>query len=223
MEVLKVRLQGQKSSNKEAGEVPKYRNAAHAAYIIAKDEGPQALFKGMSLTALRQGTNVSGKMTFFTWNMDNYLTRPAVNMTTYTKLKQNLHAWQPIYEGQDLPSIQTALCGLIAGAAGPMSNAPIDTLSTSTFFVLSPLPSPQRPSDLINCCIQTPAETLVQRNPTPPGHSSLSHTVAIARTLFEKEGFKALYKGITPRIMRVAPGQAITYTIYEHLRARLSD
>lgn len=62
MEVLKVRLQGQKSSSKNGGDVPKYRNAAHAAYLIAKDEGPQALFKGMSLTALRQATNVSGKI-----------------------------------------------------------------------------------------------------------------------------------------------------------------
>ena len=62
MEVLKVRLQGQKSSNREAGDTPKYRNAVHAAYIIAKDESPKALFKGMSLTALRQATNVSGKI-----------------------------------------------------------------------------------------------------------------------------------------------------------------
>ena len=62
MEVLKVRLQGQKSSSKNGGDVPKYRNAAHAAYLIAKEEGPQAFFKGMSLTALRQATNVSGKV-----------------------------------------------------------------------------------------------------------------------------------------------------------------
>ena len=63
MEVLKVRLQGQqKSSNGKAGSAPKYRNAAHAAYIIARDEGPRALFKGMSLTALRQATNVSGNL-----------------------------------------------------------------------------------------------------------------------------------------------------------------
>ena len=62
MEVLKVRLQGQNGSNSgTAGHVPKYRNAAHAAYLIAREEGPQALFKGMSLTALRQATNVSGK------------------------------------------------------------------------------------------------------------------------------------------------------------------
>ena len=60
MEVLKVRLQGQKSSNKGTGDVPKYRNAAQAAYLIAKEEGPRALFKGMSLTAVRQATNVSG-------------------------------------------------------------------------------------------------------------------------------------------------------------------
>lgn len=59
-EVLKVRLQGQKSGNQKAGDGPKYRNVAHAAYLIAKDEGPRALFKGMSLTALRQATNVSG-------------------------------------------------------------------------------------------------------------------------------------------------------------------
>lgn len=62
MDVLKVRLQGQSVSNVgKAGHVPKYRNAAHAAYLIARDEGPKALFKGMSLTALRQATNVSGK------------------------------------------------------------------------------------------------------------------------------------------------------------------
>ena len=63
MEVLKVRLQSQNGSNSgKAGHAPEYRNAAHAAYRIARDEGPQALFKGMSLTALRQATNVSGNV-----------------------------------------------------------------------------------------------------------------------------------------------------------------
>ncbi len=31
----------------------------------------------------------------------------------------------------------------------------------------------------------------------------------------------AFYKGITPRIMRVAPGQAVTFTVYEYLKERL--
>ncbi len=36
-----------------------------------------------------------------------------------------------------------------------------------------------------------------------------------------QEGFHAFYKGITPRIMRVAPGQAVTFTVYEMLKERL--
>ena len=65
----------------------------------------------MSLTVPRQATNIS------------------VNLTAYTKLKQTLQELQPAYEDTELPSYQTALCGLVAGAAGPLSNAPIDTLS----------------------------------------------------------------------------------------------
>jgi solute carrier family 25 citrate transporter 1 len=35
-------------------DVPKYRNAGHAAYMIVKEEGLSALYKGVTLTALRQ-------------------------------------------------------------------------------------------------------------------------------------------------------------------------
>jgi solute carrier family 25 citrate transporter 1 len=36
-------------------DIPKYRNAPHATYIIIKEEGVRALYKGVTLTALRQG------------------------------------------------------------------------------------------------------------------------------------------------------------------------
>jgi solute carrier family 25 citrate transporter 1 len=36
-------------------DIPKYRNAPHAAYTIVKEEGVRALYKGVTLTALRQG------------------------------------------------------------------------------------------------------------------------------------------------------------------------
>ena len=45
--------------------------------------------------------------------------------------------------------------------------------------------------------------------------------VTIARDMFKQEGFHAFYKGITPRIMRVAPGQAVTFTVYEYLKEKL--
>lgn len=60
MEVIKVRLQAQDRNKAQTGHEPKYRNAAHVVHHVVKEEGPAALFKGMSLTALRQGTNVSG-------------------------------------------------------------------------------------------------------------------------------------------------------------------
>ena len=51
----------------------------------------------------------------------------------------------------------------------------------------------------------------------------MSRITAIARDMFKQEGFHAFYKGITPRIMRVAPGQAVTFTVYEYLKGILEN
>ena len=55
MEVIKIRLQAQHHSMADTLDIPKYRNAAHALYTVLKEEGPGALYRGVSLTALRQG------------------------------------------------------------------------------------------------------------------------------------------------------------------------
>jgi len=39
--------------------------------------------------------------------------------------------------------------------------------------------------------------------------------------MWKHEGSRSFYKGITPRIMRVAPGQAVTFTVYEYLKGVL--
>lgn len=173
MEVIKIRLQAQHHSMADPLDIPKYRNAAHALYTVIKEEGPSALYRGVSLTALRQGTN------------------QAVNFTAYSYLKsylQRLHA-DP---SSELPSYQTMLIGLISGAMGPLSNAPIDTIKTR-----------------------------LQKTPGVAGETAISRIVAIARDMFKQEGVHAFYKGITPRIMRVAPGQAVTFTAYEWLKGWL--
>ena len=56
MEVIKIRLQAQHHSMADPLDIPKYRNAAHALYTVLKEEGVGALYRGVSLTALRQGT-----------------------------------------------------------------------------------------------------------------------------------------------------------------------
>lgn len=112
MEVIKIRLQAQYHSMADPLDIPKYRNAAHALYTVVKEEGFGALYRGVSLTALRQGTN------------------QAVNFTAYTYFKEWLRVWQPEHANGNLPSYQTTLIGLVSGAMGPLSNAPIDTIKT---------------------------------------------------------------------------------------------
>ena len=173
MEVVKIRLQAQHHSMADPLDIPKYRNAAHATYTVVKEEGIGALYRGVSLTALRQGTN------------------QAVNFTAYTYLKKLLQSYHAD-SGKELPSYQTMFIGLVSGAMGPLSNAPIDTIKTR-----------------------------LQKTPSVPGDTAISRITAIARDMFKQEGFHAFYKGITPRIMRVAPGQAVTFTVYEYLKDKL--
>jgi solute carrier family 25 citrate transporter 1 len=109
MEVVKIRLQSQHHSMADPLDIPKYRNAAHALYTVIKEEGGGALWRGVSLTALRQGTN------------------QAANFTAYTELRSAL---QKYHGTNDLPSYETSLIGLISGAVGPFTNAPIDTIKT---------------------------------------------------------------------------------------------
>lgn len=145
MEVIKIRLQAQHHSMADPLDIPKYRNAAHALYTVLKEEGPGALYRGISLTALRQGSN------------------QAVNFTAYTEFKELLKKWQGIGEGVVgkggdgmLPTYQTTLIGLISGAMGPLSNAPIDTIKTR-----------------------------LQKTPGVPGETALGRIMAIARDMFK--------------------------------------
>lgn len=57
MEVVKIRLQAQHHSMTDPMDVPKYRNAGHALFVILREEGIKTLYRGVGLTALRQATN----------------------------------------------------------------------------------------------------------------------------------------------------------------------
>ncbi|CCM02973.1 uncharacterized protein FIBRA_05088 [Fibroporia radiculosa] len=169
MEVVKIRLQAQQHSLADPLETPQYRNAGHAVYKIIREEGFSALYRGVSLTALRQATN------------------QGANFTAYQELKKFAHQMQP--ELVDLPSYQHMVIGLISGAMGPFSNAPIDTIKTR-----------------------------LQKATAVPGTSAFQRIAAIAGDMWRQEGFRSFYKGITPRVLRVAPGQAIVFAVYERMR-----
>lgn len=180
MEVVKIRLQAQHHSMSDPLSSPKYRNAGHAVYRIVKEEGFATLYRGVSLTAARQATN------------------QGANFTVYSKLKEFLTEYHTKNGNNGIiPSWQTSFIGLISGAIGPFSNAPLDTIKTR---------------------LQKETKT---GDPSLAKQSSLQRIVRIGTDLIREEGFAALYKGITPRVMRVAPGQAVTFTVYEYVRTQL--
>lgn len=53
-----------------------------------------------------------------------------MNFTAYQEFKRLAKEYQPQYAATDLPSWQTMILGLVSGAMGPFSNAPIDTIKT---------------------------------------------------------------------------------------------
>ncbi|KIJ15554.1 hypothetical protein PAXINDRAFT_114742 [Paxillus involutus ATCC 200175] len=174
MEVVKIRLQAQQHSLADPLEAPRYRNAGHAVYTIVREEGLSTLYRGVSLTALRQATN------------------QGANFTAYQELKKIAHRYQP--DLVDLPSYQHMVIGLISGAMGPFSNAPIDTIKTR-----------------------------LQKAIWEPGTSAFQRISIVANDMWQKEGVRSFYKGITPRVLRVAPGQAIVFAVYERVRRIIEE
>lgn len=118
-------------------------------------------------------------------------TNQGTNFTIYTLLKQQLTAMQPEHNGM-LPGWQTSLIGLTSGALGPFSNAPLDVIKTR-----------------------------MQRERRIPGESGFKQGSRLLKELVTHEGPRALWRGITPRVMRVAPGQAVTFTVYERVRTAM--
>ena len=126
MEVVKIRLQAQMHSLADPLETPQYRNAGHAVYKLVREEGFAVLYRGVTLTALRQATNQGvSAVCGYVMQID---TGAGANFTAYQELKKFAHRQQP--ELSDLPSYQHMIIGLISGAMGPFSNAPIDTIKT---------------------------------------------------------------------------------------------
>jgi solute carrier family 25 citrate transporter 1 len=59
--------------------------------------------------------------------------------------------------------------------------------------------------------------TGLQKATAAPGTSAFQRIAAISGDMWRQEGVRSFYKGITPRVLRVAPGQAIVFAVYERV------
>lgn len=70
------------------------------------------------------------------------------------------------------------------------------------------------------CVLNTPFDVAKSRiqGPQPiPGQIKYRGTLKSVRTIYLEEGFFALYKGFTPKVMRLGPGGAIVMVGYEYV------
>jgi len=58
----------------------------------------------------------------------------------------------------------------------------------------------------------------LQKATFPADTPAITRITSIASDMWRQEGIHSFYKGITPRVLRVAPGQAVVFAVYERVR-----
>jgi solute carrier family 25 citrate transporter 1 len=95
---------------------------------------------------------------------------------------------------EQLQAWQSLLIGGLSGGMGPLCNNPLDVVKTRL------------------------QKQVIVAGKTPKYSGLIQACMLIAK----EEGVLALWKGITPRLMRIMPGQAITFMTYEAASRQLS-
>jgi solute carrier family 25 citrate transporter 1 len=102
-----------------------------------------------------------------------------------------------VLEWQDTTALahwQSLAIGGVSGGMGPLVNNPLDVVKTRL------------------------QKQVIHPGKTPKYTGLMQAIVVIAR----EEGPLALWKGITPRLLRIMPGQAITFMTYEAVSAQMN-
>lgn len=118
-------------------------------------------------------------------------TNQAVNFTVYNELKRLVSKFYYKNNEQIAPPIMMAM-GFASGAMGPLFNAPIDTVKTH-----------------------------VQKNKRIVGASASRQIADCCATIWKQGGVRGFYRGLVPRVLRVAPGQAVIFVVYERVSGAL--
>ncbi|XP_065205242.1 mitochondrial 2-oxodicarboxylate carrier [Planococcus citri] len=81
-------------------------------------------------------------------------------------------------------------------------------------------------SGTLGSCFNIPFDVAKSRiqGPQPvPGQIKYKNTFATISCVYREEGWKALYKGLVPKVMRLGPGGAILLVVYEHVYDLLKE
>lgn len=117
----------------------------------------------------------------------------------------------PVYETlrPEEPQVfwQTFLAGAVAGTAASTLTLPMDVIKT------------QIQMELGERMMMATTTTACKAGRPPEGVKASLTNRAVARDILARRGWRGLFAGLTPRIIKVAPACAIMISSYEHCKA----
>lgn len=116
------------------------------------------------------------------------LGRHGVFNMIYFGFYHNIRGLIPEPEDQSLELLRRFSIGLCSGILGSVINIPFDV-----------------------------AKSRIQGPQPVPGQIKYRTCFATIVTVYKEEGFLALYKGLLPKVLRLGPGGAIMFLVYEHV------
>jgi len=72
-------------------------------------------------------------------------------------------------------------------------------------------------SGAIGPCLNNPVDVIKTRLQCRRSSNGLPEVSTVVRDIYREHGWKGYWKGLGPRLLRIIPGQGITFTVYEML------
>ena len=167
-EVVKISLQKQYGLNKTDH---KYNGIIRTGITIAKNEGILRLWKGLTPTLIRNGSN----------QMCNFFVYDTIKNYLYPGKGRKNERDSSGMKKETMKLHESIVVGCISGSVGPVLNCPCDVIKTRMMA----------------------------------SESNVLGFVGWFVEIAKNEGVHVFYRGLTPRLMRVAGGQGIMWTVVE--------
>jgi solute carrier family 25 folate transporter 32 len=187
--LIKIRMQLQMKRASELLNIKPYRNIGDAVATIVREEGPLALYKGVGPALLL--TSHGG-----------------VQFVVYEYLKKHFH-FQRINR-EDTGRASQGLTKRLQKSAGYLAMGAVAKIAAST--VTYPLQTIKARMQQRSDALEFTADGEVRA--VRRDYRGLFSTI---KRVFRQEGFVGFFKGCIPNAIRVAPGAAITFVVYEAL------
>ncbi|TDH66877.1 hypothetical protein CCR75_005352 [Bremia lactucae] len=171
----------------------RYTSIRHAVLRISTEEGLPGLYRGMGATLMVTVPNLAVNFTMYE-SLKNYVRSFRRNqvLSALNGVERKLAAAS--YDATPMCVADTLVCGGTAGIASSLLTFPIDVVRRRLqISAIHAKPAGIKPTSL-----------------------------GIASELFQAQGIRGFYRGLTPELMKVVPMVGITFGTFERLKKLLT-